>query len=108
MGIWDKTVAALCLAGLCASANVTAAPAKPPPLPPLHTERVALTSVDAPGGKATALFGFWFAGKGKTPVNKPTIIAMHGCGGLYSSFEKGVIEFTPRHLAMARVVTNAG
>ncbi len=106
MGIWNNTVASLCLAGLCATA--AAAPAKPPPLPPLQTQRVTLTSVDAPGGKATALFGFWFAGKGKTPEKKPTIIAMHGCAGLYSSFEKDQIEFTPRYLAMARVLTDAG
>src|SRR5450830_542070 len=106
MGIWNNTVASLCLAGLCATA--AAAPAKPPPLPPLQTQRVTLTSVDAPGGKATALFGFWFAGKGKTPEKKPTIIAMHGCAGLYSSFEKDQIQFTPRYLAMARMLTDAG
>jgi dienelactone hydrolase len=106
MGIWGNTIASLCLAGLCA--NLAAAPSKAPPLPPLHTERVSLTSVETPGSKATALFGFWFAGKGKTPAKKPTIIAMHGCGGLYSSFNKEQIEFTPRHLAMARALTDAG
>jgi dienelactone hydrolase len=106
MGIRGKTIASLCLAGLCV--NLAYAAGKAPPPPPLHTERVALTSITPPGGKATALFGFWFIGKGKTPVKKPTIIVMHGCGGLYSSFNKDEIQFTPRHLAMARVLTDAG
>ncbi|MFL9877245.1 dienelactone hydrolase family protein [Herbaspirillum rhizosphaerae] len=116
MRTWGKTIASLCLAGLCAplaaitaTVAVAAAPAAkaPPPLPPLRTERVFLTSVESPGGKATALFGFWFKGKGKSD-KKPTIIAMHGCGGLYSSVNKEKIEFTPRHIAMARALTDAG
>jgi len=111
MNIRGKTIASLCLTGLCvqlAAAALAAAPAaKPAPLPPLRTDRVFLTSVESPGGKATALFGFWFKGKGKAE-KKPTIIAMHGCGGLYSSVNKDKIEFTPRHIAMARALTDAG
>lgn len=107
MTAWGKLITSLCLATLCGQSAVAAGPAKPPPLPPLHTDRVTLTSIDAPGGSATALFGFWFKGKGKAE-KKPTIIAMHGCGGLYSSFNKARIEFTPRHIAMARILTDAG
>ena len=104
---WGNTIAALCLATFCASA--AAAPSNnPKKLPPLHTERVALTSVSTPGGKATALFGFWFKSKSKSTDKKATIIAMHGCGGLYSSVGKEDIQFTPRYLAMARTLTDAG
>jgi len=111
MSTWGHTITALCLATLCASAT---AADKTPRLPPLHTERVTLTSVSAPGGKATALFGFWFKAKGSdkgknAPVSqKPTIIAMHGCGGLYTSYQKDDVQFTPRYLAMARLLTDAG
>lgn len=105
MTIRAHTIAALCL--LLLSSTVIAQ-SKAPKLPPLHTERVNLTSIDNPGGKATALFGFWFKGKGKTPDKKPTIIAMHGCGGLYSSYGKQEIAFTPRYLSMARTLTDAG
>src|SRR5450830_1093181 len=104
---WSNTITALCLATLCAS-TAAAPKGTQKQLPPLHTERVSLTSVSTPGGKATALFGFWFKGKSKTPDKKPTIIAMHGCGGLYSSVGKEDIQFTPRYLAMARMLTDAG
>jgi dienelactone hydrolase len=107
MGIWGKTIVSLCFAGVCGHVAAAAPTEKVKALPPLRTERVALTSVDAPGGKATALFGFWFKGKGKSD-KKATIIAMHGCGGLYSSVNKEKIEFTPRHIAMARALTDAG
>lgn len=107
MTTWGKFVASLCLATLCGHSVVAIAQKKTAPLPALRTDRVTLTSIDAPGGSATALFGFWFKGKGKAD-KKPTIIAMHGCGGLYSSFNKERIDFTPRHIAMARILTDAG
>ena len=120
MGIWSKTRTAICIASLTGLSvlgillhPVTAlaagpAPAKVPALPPLRTERVMLTSVESSGGKATALFGFWFKAKSKTPEKKPTIIALHGCGGLYNSVGKEKISFTPRYITMARTLTDAG
>ncbi|MBB3211430.1 dienelactone hydrolase [Herbaspirillum sp. Sphag1AN] len=98
-------IAALCLFLL---SGTVIAQSKQPKLPPLHTERVSLTSEEGASSKATALFGFWFKGKGKTPDKKATIIAMHGCGGLYSSVGKEDILFTPRYLGMARTLTDAG
>jgi dienelactone hydrolase len=105
MKIRAHAIAALCL--LLLSSTVIAQ-SKQPRLPPLHTERVNLTSEEGAKSKATALFGFWFKGKGKTPSKKATIIAMHGCGGLYSSVGKEDIMFTPRYLGMARTLTDAG
>ncbi|MFL9923506.1 dienelactone hydrolase family protein [Herbaspirillum lusitanum] len=71
---------------------------------------MSLTSIDSKGGKATALYGVWIKSRktlGKTDKS-PTVIAMHGCGGLYSIVRDGKGEFTPRHLAMARVLSDAG
>jgi hypothetical protein len=62
------------------------------------------------GGKATALYGVWIKAR-KSLTTKgpaPTVIALHGCGGLYSMVKDGKGEFTPRHLAMARVLSDAG
>lgn len=90
-------------------ANAAAAAAAPPQL---VAERVSLTSVDGKGGKATSLYGVWIKARAVPGADKktkfPTVIAMHGCGGLYSIVRDGKGEFTPRHLAMARALTDAG
>jgi dienelactone hydrolase len=54
-----------------------------------------------------APYGLWIKttkGSGK----KPTIIAMHGCGGLYSTIAGEKSQLTPRHETMVRVFTSAG
>jgi len=111
MRIWGTPLAAFCAAAfmLAASALTHAAPNSAPPAP-LEARRVALTSVDSHGGKATSLYGVWIKAR-KSANSKgpyPTVIALHGCGGLYSIVKNGRGEFTPRHLAMARVLTDAG
>ncbi|AKN66345.1 dienelactone hydrolase family protein [Herbaspirillum seropedicae] len=111
MRIWGTPLATFCAAAfmLAASALTHAAPNSAPPAP-LEARRVALTSVDGNGGKATSLYGVWI--KARKSLNSkgpyPTVIALHGCGGLYSIVKDGRGEFTPRHLAMARVLTDAG
>lgn len=80
-----------------ATPKVKAAPAAPAkPGPP----KVLPAHQPAP-------YGLWIKtakGSGK----RPTIIALHGCGGLYSTIagEKSVL--TPRHETMVRVFTSAG
>lgn len=54
-----------------------------------------------------APYGLWIKtakGSGK----KPTIIALHGCGGLYSTIAGEKSQLTPRHETMVRVFTSAG
>lgn len=51
-------------------------------------------------------YGLWIKttkGAGK----RPTIIALHGCGGLYTSYGNDP-KLTPRHETMARVFTSIG
>ncbi|MCP3654203.1 dienelactone hydrolase family protein [Herbaspirillum sp.] len=108
---WGKPLAAFCIAASLAVIGswAQAAPNSAPP-PPLEARRVSLTSVDNKGGKATALYGVWIKAR-KSLTTKgpaPTVIALHGCGGLYSMVKDGKGEFTPRHLAMARVLSDAG
>lgn len=114
MRIRGTSLVSFCVGALffaAASKLVQAAPTSAPP-PPLVAERVSLTSVDGKGGKATALYGVWIKARQSLSTDKkskfPTVIALHGCGGLYSMVRDGKGEFTPRHLAMARVLTDAG
>ncbi|BEV16215.1 dienelactone hydrolase family protein [Herbaspirillum sp. DW155] len=104
---WAKPLAAFCMAASLALTGSWAHAA--PNAAPLEASRVSLTSVDQKGGKATPLYGVWIKARktsGKGPF--PTVIALHGCGGLYSIVKDGRGEFTPRHLAMARVLADAG
>ncbi|ADJ64415.1 dienelactone hydrolase protein [Herbaspirillum seropedicae SmR1] len=92
MRIWGTPLATFCAAAfmLAASALTHAAPNSAPPAP-LEARRVALTSVDGNGGKATSLYGVWI--KARKSLNSkgpyPTVIALHGCGGLYSIVKDG-------------------
>ncbi|WP_252717205.1 dienelactone hydrolase family protein [Herbaspirillum sp. B65] len=108
---WAKPLAAFCIAASLAAIGTWAQAAANSASPqPLEARRVSLTSVDDKGGKATALYGVWIKAR-KSSSSKgpyPTVIALHGCGGLYSIIKDGRGEFTPRHLAMARVLTDAG
>ncbi|WP_232311080.1 dienelactone hydrolase family protein [Herbaspirillum autotrophicum] len=96
---------ALALSGLLSCVTIVQAAPSPPPM---RSERVTLTSISDSGGKATALFGFWIKSTARGPEKKPTVIALHGCGGLYSVIRDNRSEFTPRHIAMARALTDAG
>ena len=65
----------LCLAALALGGAVQAAD-------PLA---VTLPSLDAPGGRALELAGFWFAAPGAQTLPAPAMLILHGCGGLYNS-----------------------
>ncbi|MBO9535185.1 dienelactone hydrolase family protein [Herbaspirillum sp.] len=114
MRIRGTSLVSFCVGALFFAAApklVHAAPNSAPPAP-LVAERVSLTSIDDKGGKATALYGVWIKARKSLSTDKkgkyPTVIALHGCGGLYSTVRNGKGEFTPRHLAMARALTDAG
>jgi dienelactone hydrolase len=63
-------------------------------------QRIALQSVNADGA-TQELRGWWFEAAGK---NAPTVIALHGCGGLYG--KNGALN--ARHTAMAQYLQQNG
>lgn len=116
MRIRGTSLVSLYAAGLlCAAAGMLPAHAAPNSAPPpaLVAERVALTNIEGKSGKGTTLPGVWIKarksiGRDTATTKLPTVIALHGCGGLYSIIQNGKGQFTPRHVAMARVLTDAG
>jgi dienelactone hydrolase len=91
------------------SALQSASAAPTPPRP--QAEKVSFNSSDAPGGKPIALSAIWVRAVAiTTQVRKPTIVAMHSCGGLYSIIRTGNGNnvLTPRTVAMARELRKAG
>lgn len=86
----------------CMFAFMAAAHAEPPHA---GSERVEFDSADSKDGKPVALFGWWI--RSSHSGKRPAVIALHGCGGLYSS-RPGEREFTARHAAMADLLHGAG
>ena len=74
-------------------------------VPHVGSERVEFDSADSIDGKPVALFGWWF--KSSRSGKQPAVIALHGCGGLYSN-RSGGRQFTARHAAMAELLHDAG
>jgi dienelactone hydrolase len=67
-------------------------------------ERVEFDSLDQIEGKPVRLFGWFFGAKGKASKKAPAVIALHGCGGLYSRDK----DLNPRHRAMAELLQQEG
>jgi dienelactone hydrolase len=91
------------------SASQSASAASTPPRP--QAEKVAFNSSDSQGGRPISLSAIWVrAVPITTQVRKPTIVAMHSCGGLYSIIRTGNGNnvLTPRTVAMARELRKAG
>jgi dienelactone hydrolase len=91
------------------SALQSASTASTPPRP--QAEKVAFNSSDVQGGRPISLSAIWVrAVPITTQVRKPTIVAMHSCGGLYSIIRTGNGNnvLTPRTVAMARELRKAG
>lgn len=101
----DPAPAASSLPGASASAPPPKAPAAPRP----QVEKVLFSSPDMQGAKP-ALTAIWVraAPIDKDKPLKPTVIALHTCGGLYSVIQKDKNLITPRTAAMARELRNAG
>jgi dienelactone hydrolase len=66
--------------------------------------RVEFDSRDQSGGKPVRLFGWFFAAKEKAAAKAPSVVALHGCGGLYGSDK----DFTARHREMAELLQRQG
>lgn len=83
----------------------------PAQAPRPQAEKVAFNSSDMQGSKSLSLSAIWVrAAPITTQVRKPTVIAMHSCGGLYSIIRTGNGNnvLTPRTVAMARELRQAG
>ncbi|MDB5990152.1 MAG: dienelactone hydrolase [Herbaspirillum sp.] len=94
-----------------ASQSSTQAPAQSPQSPRPQAEKVSFNSSDMQGGKPLSLSAIWVrAAPITTQMRKPTIVAMHSCGGLYSIIrsDNGKNVLTPRTVAMARELRQAG
>lgn len=76
---------------------------------PTHAEsvrgaqRVEFDSLDTVDGKPLRLFGWFFAANGGK-ATAPTVVALHGCGGLYG--RDG--DLNARHRAMAALLQQQG
>jgi dienelactone hydrolase len=98
--------------------HTTPPAANPAPVPATLTkpatrpqaEKISFSSAEAAGSKPLMLSAIWVRA---APINaqttrKPTIVAMHGCGGLYSVVQRDKNLLTPRTASMARELRNAG
>lgn len=70
------------------------------------SERVNFDSADAKNGVPVSLSGWWI--KASQSGKHPAVIALHGCGGLYSTVKTREHLFTARHAAMADLLRDAG
>ena len=67
-------------------------------------ERVEFDSLEQKDNRPVRLFGWFFAAKGSAPAKAPTVIALHGCGGLYGRDK----DLNSRHRAMAELLQQEG
>ncbi len=70
-------------------------------------EKISFPSLDIQNGQPVQLDAFWFRASGNT-ANAPAIIALHGCGGLYSTRKGHEQELNARHHNMARLLQENG
>jgi dienelactone hydrolase len=87
----------------------TQAPTQAAAAPRPQAEKILFDNSDMQGSKPL-LSAIWVRA---APINaqqprKPTVIALHGCGGLYSVIQRDKNLITPRSAAMARELRNAG
>ncbi|NEX61547.1 dienelactone hydrolase family protein [Noviherbaspirillum galbum] len=68
--------------------------------------RVDFASMDGAG--PVPLFGWWLPAAGGPAGKRPAVIALHGCGGLYSGQAGRTNHFNARHAAMAGLLHDAG
>ena len=92
-------VAALVALGLMSSTCT----ALPPP------ERVNFPTFGGPGGKPVEIEALLYRPAGAVPEGgRPAVVALHGCGGLFSTAPRRRGELTERHRARAEAMLAAG
>lgn len=96
-----------------ASRQPTQTPAQTPiqatAQPRPQAEKIAFNSAEMQGGKPLSLSAIWVrAAAIDNSDRKPTVIALHSCGGLYSIIRGDKSVLTPRSAGMVRELRNAG
>lgn len=75
-------------------------------LPP--AERVRFQSLDRNGSTAVTIEGLLYRPDGAGTRERPAIVALHGCGGLYSNVPGRESQLSPRHAAHAQTLVDGG
>jgi len=88
---------ALALASACAVADA------------LAPERVAFDSLDADGaGRPVRIEAFLFRPGDASAKPRPAVVALHGCGGMYSTLKSRAGQLSQRHQGMAELLVAQG
>jgi dienelactone hydrolase len=76
----------------------------------LAAERVAFDSLarDPATGVPVRITALLFRPQGTSEVPLPAVVALHGCGGMYSTLPSRHDDLSPRHQAMAELLTGEG
>ena len=76
----------------------------------LAPERVTFDSLDRDPatGAPVRITGLLFRPPNPDGVRRPAIVALHGCGGMYSALASRRDELSVRHRAMAELLTDEG
>lgn len=92
--------AVLCMAAVCAVAHAA------PPVP----ERVTFESLDRDPatGETVRIRALLFKPAGGDGVRRPAVVALHGCGGMYSAVPARRERLSVRHWAMAELLVAEG
>lgn len=93
-----STLATVALALLCHTALALPTP-----------ERVQFDSLDRDGDRPIRIEALLYKPSGDVPAaGRPAVIALHGCGGLYSTVKGRRDRPSPRHAARAEAMLAAG
>ena len=99
---WCREVAVAAIAAAVLQGAAAAAPLVP--------ERVAFDSLDRDPrtGEPVRITGLLFRPDGHDGSRRPAVVALHGCGGMYSALKSKRDELSARHRAMAELLTSEG
>ncbi|MEO8304834.1 MAG: dienelactone hydrolase family protein [Betaproteobacteria bacterium] len=77
---------------------------------PLVTERVTFDSLDRDpaSGAPVRITGLLFRPEGASEVKRAAVVALHGCGGMYSTLKSRHDDLSTRHQAMAELLVGEG
>lgn len=77
---------------------------------PLVAERVSFDSLDRDPrtGETVRITGLLFRPEGSEGSRRPAVVALHGCGGMYSTSKSKRDALSLRHQAMAELLTREG
>lgn len=97
-------------AGAPAPEQPAAHPVAGRPAPRIVPERVTFDSLDrdSRNGEPVRITGLLFLPTGDATSRRPAVLALHGCGGMYSALASRRDELSPRHRTMAELLVREG